>query len=257
MNLDEYFHRIKQPCPAQASEQTIIDIHLAQLAQIPFENIDVFCGEGISLQTTDIWRKIVQNNRGGYCFELNTLLMMVLKNLGFNVEPLLARRLFERSTPGPLTHLLLKVTSPQNTTWLCDVGFGGMAFLQPLLFQTGREETQHGIGFKVILDSDRGYILQKKQNEDWVSLYCFSGQIASPEDLEMSNFFTSCHPLSNFKKKLMIVKTVPFEKHQLVNRNYNDKPLLTEDEFKHCLQNIFSLDIENEKVRKIFATCTL
>ncbi|WP_372836363.1 arylamine N-acetyltransferase [Pontibacterium sp.] len=35
--------------------------------------------------------KLVNSNRGGYCFELNSLLLLALCHFGFNARPILGR----------------------------------------------------------------------------------------------------------------------------------------------------------------------
>ena len=56
---------------------------------IPFENLESFEeGRIPSLDTQDLYTKIVVCKRGGYCFELNKLFYELIKTLGFMVYPL-------------------------------------------------------------------------------------------------------------------------------------------------------------------------
>ena len=52
---------------------------------VPFENLDVLLGRRISLKPDAIFRKLVTDRRGGYCFEQNSLLRDVLTTLGFKI----------------------------------------------------------------------------------------------------------------------------------------------------------------------------
>ncbi|HXR44261.1 MAG TPA: arylamine N-acetyltransferase, partial [Pseudolysinimonas sp.] len=63
----------------------------AHMAAIPFENLDVLLGRGISLDPAAIERKLVHDRRGGYCFEQNNLLLQVLRALSYRVTPIGAR----------------------------------------------------------------------------------------------------------------------------------------------------------------------
>jgi arylamine N-acetyltransferase len=49
---------------------------------VPFENLDIHLGQPISLEPSDLFQKVVSGERGGYCFELNGLLVLVLEDVG-------------------------------------------------------------------------------------------------------------------------------------------------------------------------------
>ena len=66
-----------------------------QRQSVPFENLEVFKEKRVpSLKTEDIFHKIVHQERGGYCFELNKIFYELLKGLGFDVTPLAIRMLW-------------------------------------------------------------------------------------------------------------------------------------------------------------------
>jgi len=44
-------------------------LHRAYVPAIPFGNLDVILGRGISVELDDIQAKLVQRKRGGYCYE--------------------------------------------------------------------------------------------------------------------------------------------------------------------------------------------
>ncbi|TSK05402.1 MAG: arylamine N-acetyltransferase [Geobacter sp.] len=50
----------------------------AMTQTVPFENISILGGKAISLEPKDIVAKVVAQKRGGYCFELNSLLSHLL-----------------------------------------------------------------------------------------------------------------------------------------------------------------------------------
>jgi N-hydroxyarylamine O-acetyltransferase len=62
-----------------------------QLFSVPFENLDVQQGKVISLVPEEIYRKIVERNRGGYCYEVNGLFAMALNALGIPYQFFAAR----------------------------------------------------------------------------------------------------------------------------------------------------------------------
>lgn len=53
---------------------------------VPFENIDVQNGVEISVKVEDIYDKVVNHNRGGYCYEMNSLFQAYLIEKGFDAK---------------------------------------------------------------------------------------------------------------------------------------------------------------------------
>ncbi|EFC35802.1 predicted protein, partial [Naegleria gruberi] len=140
---------------------------------IPFENLATIYPDEyrivsdsnskikVSLDPNDIFRKMVLNDRGGFCFEQNLLLARALREFGFTVKPIGARgvnRLAEvdpiSGLPvGPFTHLALLVDCQDGNTYLVDngLGWGGMP-RSPLPLVNGSEKTEStGEVFRLVL----------------------------------------------------------------------------------------------------------
>jgi len=143
MNLDAYLDRIgigTRPAADRASLETLMRAHVCA---VPFENLDVQLGRPLTTSTTEAYRKIVTDRRGGWCYEQNGLFGWALSALGFGVTRIAAAVRDDVSDASRLNnHLVLAVVCPGDpTTWLVDVGFGGSQFgpLQ-LVPQTVRHE---------------------------------------------------------------------------------------------------------------------
>lgn len=65
------------------SVETLRALHRAHVLTVPFENLDIHRRRPISLDLSDLFRKIVLSRRGGYCFELNGFFALLLEQLGF------------------------------------------------------------------------------------------------------------------------------------------------------------------------------
>src|SRR5688500_2747081 len=93
LNLDRYAERIGLDGPRAPTTDTLERVCFQHTTHIPFENLDIHRGNGIpiSLEPAAIFEKLVASKRGGYCFEHNTLLLEVLRALGFSARPLAAR----------------------------------------------------------------------------------------------------------------------------------------------------------------------
>ncbi|MBR3106897.1 MAG: arylamine N-acetyltransferase [Clostridia bacterium] len=93
---------------------------------ISFENLDtVLWNRPVSLEPEKIAEKIFGLRRGGYCFELNGLFCMLLRELGFDAWLCLCRQLrHTEPCPVPATHCCILVRVDGRTLF-CDVGYGG------------------------------------------------------------------------------------------------------------------------------------
>ena len=123
MNLEAYFNRIGFSRAARADLSTLNALMSAHVRAVPFENLDIYSERGVSANVEDIYDKIVTRGRGGWCYEMNGLFEWVLKEIGFDVQPLSAG--VRRATMGDDAlgnHLCLQVTLDQP--YLVDVGFG-------------------------------------------------------------------------------------------------------------------------------------
>ena len=90
--LDTYLKRIGLAGPAGAPTlETLRRLHTAHVAAIPFENLDILLGRGVSLDAGRLRDKLIDQRRGGYCFEQNTLFQDVLREIGFTILPMEAR----------------------------------------------------------------------------------------------------------------------------------------------------------------------
>lgn len=137
MDIGAYLKRIGHTGPVRADAATLAAVHRAQVASVPYENLDIQAGLVPSLHPDDLFDKIVRRRRGGYCYELNSLLALLLEEIGFEVTRV-------RGAVGPrdadlpewANHLALLVRAG-GRTWLADAGLGD-GFLHPLPLEPGR-----------------------------------------------------------------------------------------------------------------------
>lgn len=146
-DVDAYLKRIgieevKQPTAAFLDELIYAHQHT-----VPFDNLDV-CEKGLtpSLAIADLFDKIVIRKRGGYCFELNALFGALLKALGFDVQPCMARVLL-RPIPHPLISHRANIITIDDKRYLADVGFGGPQPTFAPLIEDGASRTEEGQTF--------------------------------------------------------------------------------------------------------------
>ncbi len=206
MDLDAYFARIGYAGPRDASLSTLRGIVAAHVQAIPFENLDVLMGRPIALDEPALVQKLVHDRRGGYCFEQNGLLLLVLEALGFQVKPISARVRLQRPRDfiPPRTHAFLRVEL-EGESWLADVGVGGLSPSAPLrLTFEGEQPTLHEP--RRIVREEGKLFHQVRLGEEWSDVCEFTLEEMPLIDRELANWFTSAHPQSHFRNRLLVAR---------------------------------------------------
>jgi N-hydroxyarylamine O-acetyltransferase len=228
---DAYLNRIGIARPADPNEDALTAIVRAQSYSIPFENFDILLGRGISLAPADIFKKLVLSPRGGYCFELNGLLLAALRHFGFEARALLAR-VHLRGPPTGRTHQVLLVALG-GRRWIADAGFGGGSPLRPLPLEVDRVFAHDGLAFRLIESDTFGYLLQRQGAGDWLDLYSFDLSHVTDADIVMGNYYTSSHPDCFFTYSR--VATIPVERGRVSLEDLTLRQSIAGDEETHEL----------------------
>jgi N-hydroxyarylamine O-acetyltransferase len=150
--LSRYFARVGYSGDAKVSLTTLRDLHRSHLLSIPYENLDIHLGVPLTLDAERIFAKLVDERRGGWCYEMNGLFGLVLESLGFAVRRVsgtVGRA--EHGWRAQGNHLVLVVTL--DRPWIADVGFGD-GFLTPLPLEPG-SYTQSFLHYRVSRDGPR------------------------------------------------------------------------------------------------------
>ena len=251
IDLDAYFSRIGYWGERNPTLSTLHAITAAHVQSIPFENLDVLLGRPIHLDAGAVFQKLVHDARGGYCFEQNGLLLHVLEELGFAVRPLSARVRLQRPRDfiPPRTHVFIRVEI-DGESWLTDVGIGGVSLtsairLQPDITQSTAHEPRR-------LKREGGlWFHQVRFGHEWHDVCEFTLEEMPPIDRELGNWFTSAHPQSHFKNRLIVARALADGRRvSLLNHDLNirqrdgnaEKTHITDaDQLLDVLRNHFGL----------------
>jgi N-hydroxyarylamine O-acetyltransferase len=106
-------------------------VHRAYVGSIPYEDISVQLGETGALDPLELVERLLVDGRGGYCFELNTVLGWLLEELGFS----LTHHQAVVGGEGPTNHMAL-VVSLDDGWWIADAGLGE-GFVDPIPLRDG------------------------------------------------------------------------------------------------------------------------
>ena len=209
LDLDAYFIRTGYTGPRTPNLGTLNGIVAAHAQTIPFENLDVLLGRGIDLDLSAVERKLVRQRRGGYCFEQNSLLLAVLEALGFAVKPISARVRWQRPrdfTPTR-THLFLRVDL-NGESWLADVGIGGLSLTSAIRLDTDAEQATPHEPRRLVREGARLFH-QVRLAAEWADVCEFTLEEMPPIDRELANWYTSAHPQSHFRNRLLVARAAP------------------------------------------------
>src|ERR1019366_10192557 len=188
---------------------------------VPFENLDIHLGRPIVCDEDRFLHRIINERRGGFCYELNGAFAALLRALGFQVTLLSARVTgADGSTDGPdFDHLTLRVDLPNpaahgftsEVPWLADVGFGD-GFVEPLRLAPNLEQSHIGRVYRLTERSDEGEVrfdLGVRADDKWKGEYSFTLQ-----PRELSDFAARCRyhqtsPESHFTRQRICSFSTP------------------------------------------------
>ncbi|MEG3631396.1 arylamine N-acetyltransferase family protein [Streptomyces poriticola] len=147
--VDAYLRRLGAAYPAWPTVEVLRELHLRHLRTVPFENLSIHLGEEIVLEEERLLHKLLDDRRGGFCYELNGSFAALLTALGYEVSLLAARVYGEGDRLGiPYDHMALRVRTVDGGDWLADVGFGAHSHY-PLAFGERGEQTDPGGTFRI------------------------------------------------------------------------------------------------------------
>ncbi|WP_162425806.1 arylamine N-acetyltransferase family protein [Pontibacter pudoricolor] len=128
MDIQLYLDRINYKSQVSVSREVLFDLQAAHLLSVPFENLDIHYKNKIRLDIASIYKKIVINRRGGFCYELNGLFYHLLKRLGFDVQMISGRVHSKDGFYGEEYDHLAIVAKVDGKKYLVDVGFGKFSY---------------------------------------------------------------------------------------------------------------------------------
>ncbi|XP_015266029.1 PREDICTED: arylamine N-acetyltransferase, pineal gland isozyme NAT-10-like isoform X2 [Gekko japonicus] len=215
MKLKEYFARISYKGPLRPLDlKTLTAVLQCHIRSVPFENLNIHCGETIGFGLEAAYEKIVQSHRGGWCLENNLLLSWVFQTMGYDVT-LLGGHVYvplEDRYDAAMNHLLLKVVI-DSKVYIADGGFGiAFQLWEPLELVSGKDQPQKPGIFHVTEDNGVWYFDKIKRkvyssDPENKSLY-FDG----PEDLackKIYSFTLKPRTIEEFLEQSTILQTVP------------------------------------------------
>jgi N-hydroxyarylamine O-acetyltransferase len=215
LDIARYFDRIGYEVPARADFDALAQLNRLHPQAIAFENLDPLTGRRVKLDPQSLQQKLIDDGRGGYCFEHNGLMQLVLTTLGFHVTPLSARVLSNvpEGTVQPRTHSL-SLVELDGERYIVDVGFGSLTPTAPLRLEADVEQRTPHETMRLIHE-DGTYTLQALTEGTWRSMYRFDLHPQFPADYAVANWYVSTFPESHFVIRLGVARAAAGRRYTL------------------------------------------
>jgi N-hydroxyarylamine O-acetyltransferase len=260
MNLNDYFKRIDYNGTTDITHDTLRDLHRAHLYAVPFENLNIHMPRPITLDESALFEKIVDEGRGGFCYEQNGLFAWALRTLGFDVQ-LLDARVYNTTTEAygmVKAHLSLIVALDKR--YLADVGFGS-SFIEPLELDNPEIQTQSVGRFRVEHDGEWGTYFAQLNGSDALSpAYHFSMKPYQLRDFIEACDYTQTSPDSHFTQGRVCSLATPDGRITLTEGKFirtaldgkRDETILnSEDEFHEILAEKFNIHVQTHPPNRV------
>ncbi|MFF6777109.1 arylamine N-acetyltransferase [Streptomyces sp. NPDC012637] len=232
IDLDAYLARIGWSGERRPTPAVLKSVHRAHITGIPFENLDPVLGSAPSLALPGLEAKLVHGDRGGYCYEHNTLLAAALRALGFEVTLLTARVLVGAGPDDvrPRTHMLMLTEVPgEPVPYVTDVGFGSIgALLEPIPLIADTEVLDTPRRHRLVHAPHDGpletWTLQAHgaETDGWDDQYAFTVEPFQRPDYEVINWYIATNPRSPFARSVYAQRTTDDTHLSLAGRTFTE-----------------------------------
>jgi N-hydroxyarylamine O-acetyltransferase len=216
-----YLARLGHEQPPPPTLDTLRALQLRHTIAFPFETVSLLLREPVPLDLPSLQRKLLHDGRGGYCYELNQLFLVLLQQLGFQARAISGRVVMggpeDRQTAR--THQAV-VVELDGVSWLADVGFGGLVPTAPLRLDTDDAQATPHESFRITRHDDRR-VLRTQVAGEWRAMYVFDLQPQFTIDHEVGNWYVSTHPQSPFRDRLVAARVEPGLRHTLNGVRYS------------------------------------
>jgi N-hydroxyarylamine O-acetyltransferase len=234
-------------------------VHRAYVSHVPFEDISVQLGESAVLDPEALVERVLTDGRGGYCFEVNTVLLELLTTLGFSVERRLAivgpRVAF--SSGEPINHMALVATTPAGEEFVVEGGWGEGP-LDPVPLREGPVRVGPNVAH-LERDGDGWWFGQHEYGT--TPGFRFGDAPAALDDFQEPHVRTSTSPDSMFVQTLVVqqpyddrVVTLRGRTTFVDGRDVHERALLDDvDSFGAALKSKFGIAIAGERLDRLWA----
>ncbi|ROM73356.1 arylamine N-acetyltransferase [Pseudomonas brassicacearum] len=206
-DIGRYLQRLGFDTPPAPTLDTLRQLQWRHTAEFPFETLSTLLRQPVPIDLESVERKVFEQGRGGYCYELNQLFLALLQELGFEARGITGRVVMNAPEGAwtARTHRLSLVIF-DGVRYITDVGFGGMVPTAPLLLDSRDTQFTPHEPYRIEVNDD-GYLLRANVAGEWRPMYLFDLQRQQDIDYTIGNWYVCNHPESPFMGRLMVART--------------------------------------------------
>lgn len=252
MDVQAYLNRIAYQGSLEPDLQTLSALQVAHMRTVPFENLSVYYKQPIILKENSLYQKIIEKNRGGFCYELNGAFAWLLQSLGYKVDMLSAGVITNTGGFGPdFDHMTLLVHLEED--YLVDVGFGD-SFQSPLRVNFRGEQRQNGRSYQLSAEGEALVLSEQNHMDESPNMkpqYRFTLNPHSMHEYEGMCQYHQTSPDTPFTQKRICSRATENGRYSLSDLKLivtesgrkQERILASEDEFEAALKDYFSIDL--------------
>ncbi|MFH4965497.1 arylamine N-acetyltransferase [Gaetbulibacter sp. M235] len=200
MNLERVRGRIQYFGEFKPTYDVLNNLQKQFLLHVPFENLDIHLNTPLDYSSSHVYNKIIEQHRGGICYENNSLFYDILKAIGFEVN-FISGEMFKGlplKNDSNYMHMALLVRI-DDEIYLVDVG-NGKSFGSPIpiikkIFSRGEDSHYIVNDFQ-----DIKALYFKDSNGELTPRYVFDLFPRKREDFKQACVFIETSPESVFLK---------------------------------------------------------
>jgi N-hydroxyarylamine O-acetyltransferase len=256
MDISGYLKRINYNGIVYRDLATLRELQYNHVFAIPFETLDIHNQIPILLQINFLYQKVIQDRRGGYCYELNVLFHNLLTLCGFDVSMIAGRLHHGNNKYGREFEHMALLVELHGRKWLVDVGYGDFS-LTPLAIMPGEIQSDgrnyYQIIDPVVLDGRQylGVAKWSASKQDFKIDYVFTLTPRILADFHYMNEYHQTSPESHFRRSLICTLPTREGRISLINnkliRTENGKRQVKiiqgEDHRDQLLEKYFHMDM--------------
>jgi N-hydroxyarylamine O-acetyltransferase len=249
MDTEKYLRRIGiEHFDIPVNAESLKKLQKQHLLNVPFENLDIHWKRPILLDKNIFYEKIVEEKRGGFCYELNGLFCELLNEIGFPSRMISARVATANDEFSREFDHMAILTEIGDETFLVDVGFGDFT-AEPLKFVFDAEQPDAAGAFVIKKHADEYFLVAKRDGDAWKSEYIFKDSAHDlTEYAEMCEFHQTS-PESHFTHGKVCSMMTSEGRKTLTNKKFietrggvkRETEIHSEEEFNSILAREFQI----------------
>ena len=256
MDISGYLKRINYHGIVYRDLATLRELQRNHAFAIPFETLDIQNQVPIILQINCLFQKVIHDNRGGYCYELNVLFHHLLTLSGFDACLVAGRLHHGNNKYGREFEHMALVVELHDRQWLVDVGYGDFS-LAPLALAPGQIQSDGRQYYQIIdpvMVDGKAYLGVAKwsnSKQDFKIEYLFTTEPRELSAFEGMNEYHQTSPESHFRRSVICTLPTREGRVSLINnklvRTEGGKRQVRiihgEDERDEVLEEYFHMDM--------------